>query len=258
MAPVRLAAGAVFALSGAASWLLRDPWTQPPPTCGADFNEDPEPPRSPSPLRPHLGAEPPPVPRDLPAAGCTAVPAAPTSAPSVPTRPSTASSAVSPPAEGPAPPRRRGGAPPRILGTILKSGNESDSWPYHGWKWVLWSLWSWCGPVYWRIGAAARAAGYLMVSSVTLFVLYRFFVVWTCVRRRPTLRPSTGDWCGPESPRLWTPLYAQKNARARLGPPPTSRLARVSRMGAYTPGSDTARSRVGRIARASSARVTRR
>ena len=35
MAPVRLAAGAILALSGAASWLLPDPWTPPPLTAHA-------------------------------------------------------------------------------------------------------------------------------------------------------------------------------------------------------------------------------
>ena len=247
MAPVRVAAGAVFVLSGAASWLLPDPWTPPPPTCDADFNEDPA-------CAPESEAAPsaplpaPPQPGDgattcaAGSSGCTAAPAAPTFAPLAPTRPSTASSAASPPTEGPDPLRRRGGPPPPPppldSGDPGASGNEFDSWLYQCWRWVLWSLESWCGPFCWRIGAAARAAGYLMVSSVTFFVFYGAFVVWTCVLhpagrlawfvcrylvgRAPWATPESTDapaprpeWCGPEFPRPWTSLYVRKEVRGR-------------------------------------------
>ena len=93
-------------------------------------------------------------------------------------------------------------------------------------------------PLRLRIGAAVLAAGYLMVSSITLLVLYGLFVVWTCL-----LRPAGGmvwfiarylggrtpwsttlasddpspppNWCGPESPGAWTSLYVQKEVRGR-------------------------------------------
>ena len=100
MAPVRLAAGAVFALSGAASWLLPDPWTPPPQTCNADFNENPAcAPESEGASSAPLPAPPPPgsgaTTCDAELGGCTVGPVAATSSPSA-TRSSTARSAASP------------------------------------------------------------------------------------------------------------------------------------------------------------------
>ena len=93
-----------------------------------------------------------------------------------------------PPTESPGMPPARIGVPPTPLppdpgNDCGGSGNEPDSWLYRGWKWVPWSLWSWCGPFCWRIGAAIPAAGYPMVSSITLPVLYGLFVIWTCLLR---------------------------------------------------------------------------
>ena len=93
-------------------------------------------------------------------------------------------------------------------------------------------------PLCWRIGAAIRAAGYLMANSITLLVLYGLFVVWTCLLRPAgsivwfivqylggrtpwsTLLASDDpspppNWCGPESPKAWTSLYVQKEVRGR-------------------------------------------
>ena len=187
-----LAAGAVLALSGAASWLLPDPWTPPPQTCNADFTESfacgPEPAETSSALSP---SPPPPVRGastcDAELDGCPASSAPASSSPSATSSSSTASSAATPPTEGPGRPRDRTGVPPTPPSDPGNdsggSRNESGSWLHQSWRWVLWSLWSWCGPFCWRIGAAVRAAGYLMVSSITLLVLYGLFVIWTCLLR---------------------------------------------------------------------------
>ena len=190
MAPVRLAAGAILALSGAASWLLPDPWPPPPQICHADVTEG-------SACAPDLGGTTSasyPPPRGSRASTCDAElsrclesPALATSTPSSTSNSSTAGSAATPSTEGPGMPRARIGVPPthppdpgHDFGV---SKNEPDSWLYRGRKWVLRSLWSWCGPFCWRIGAAIRAAGYLMVSSITLLVLYGLLVIWTCLLR---------------------------------------------------------------------------
>ena len=72
----------------------------------------------------------------------------------------TASSAATPSTESLGQPRTRRGAPPTPPpdpgSDSGGSANEPDSWLYQSWKWVLWSLWSWCGPFCWRIGTAVR------------------------------------------------------------------------------------------------------
>ena len=114
----------------------------------------------------------------------------------------------------------------------------STSWLLHGWQWVLGALWTWCGTPCWRIGAAARAAGYAAVSGLTVLTFYGLFLVWTCVVY-PTLRVGwlasryllgratweglteadstspTPQWCGPDAPRGWTAKYVQKEVRGR-------------------------------------------
>ena len=174
MAPVRLVAGAILALSGAASWLLPDPWTPPPQTCNADFTEGFA--CAPDPGGASSASYAPPPPSgsgastcDANLGGCLASPAPASSTLSATSNSSTASSAATPPTEGPGRPRARTGAPPiypppfrpweRFRG-FGGSGNEPDSWPYRGWRLVLRSPWSRCGPFCWRIGAAVQAAGY--------------------------------------------------------------------------------------------------
>ena len=140
MSPVRLAAGAVLALSGAASWLLPDPWLPPPHTCAlgpvgaATCSTDGAPPAAASwpPMdRPYPGTGPAAAmvaptststssssstawsPTDLPypGVGPAASTVAPTSAPTSATSSSAAGTPTPPSSEGPDPPRRRGGPP---------------------------------------------------------------------------------------------------------------------------------------------------
>ena len=247
MAPVRLAAGAILALSGAASRLLPDPWTPPPLTChvqaadGFTCATDLEG-AAPAASHPSHASEPGTHSCDAELDGCIAGSAPATSMPSATSSSSTASSAATPSTESPGPPRARRGVPPTPPpdpgNDFGGSVSEPDSWLYQGWRWVLWSLWSWCGLSCWRIGTAVRAARYLMVSSITLLVLYGLFVVWTCLLRPagsmawflvrylggrtpwfgsrvpddPSPLPS---WRGPASPRPWISLYVQKEVRGR-------------------------------------------
>ena len=134
MAPVRLAAGAILALSGAASWLLPDPWTPPPLTAPRRGFRQPD--VRPRIGRSHLGHLPAnarlrarlvPLRRrtDGHAAGSSL--AAPS--PSATSSSSPASSTAAPSTESPGPPRARRGAPPTpplltletILGVLMTS-----------------------------------------------------------------------------------------------------------------------------------------
>ena len=291
MAPVRLAAGAIFALSGAASWLLPDPWTPPPQTCNTDFNENPT-------CAPESeGASPPPLPASPPPGsgattcaagldGCTVVQVAATSSPSASTRSSTANSAASPSTEGPAQPRYRRGAPPTTPSDPGNdsggSGNESDSWLYvpglemgavvslvmvrtvlrahrrsspRGWLphgqqrhaprtlRVLRCL-DLHSPPRWESGLV-RLPLYISVDERRGLrprrrkPLPRHPIGAAPSHRGSGLRRTCGRKCADE---IWT-----------IANPMTSSFV----MRAPTPGSDTARSKGGRIARVSSARTTR-
>ena len=128
-APVRLAAGAILALSGAASWLLPDPWTPPPLTRYAEALEGstcaPESggttsvtsPQSPASA---LGSSTCDAEVDGPAAGSSLA----ASTHSATSSSSTASSTATPSTESPDPPRARRGAPPtpRLLTLETISG----------------------------------------------------------------------------------------------------------------------------------------
>ena len=134
MASVRLAAGAILALSGAASWLLPDPWTPPPltahaaaldsQTCapelgGATSATSPQTPAS------TFGSSLYDAGTDGQAAGSSLA----TPSPSATPIPSTASSTAAPSTESPGLPRARRGVPPTpplltletILGVLMTS-----------------------------------------------------------------------------------------------------------------------------------------
>ena len=122
MAPVRLAAGAILALSGAASWLLPDPWTPPPLTCHvqaadgftcAPYLEG----ASLAASHPSPASEPGMRSCDTELDGCIAGSAPATPMPSA-TSSSTASSAATPSTESLGPPRARRGVPPTPLLTL--------------------------------------------------------------------------------------------------------------------------------------------